>query len=468
MWESNRQGADKGGGGLTLLYRNTLNTHEYNPTVSDEYKYVMKERQWLLVSSGSNRCAFLHVYIACQNSRNNSYLQWNEDLFSLLTQEALELKRQGFFVLAMGDFNSRIGNIPGLENNSPDHNRNTPRFLRFIEEVNLVIINTLPVSEGLFTRFDDVTGGKSLLDYALIDSEKTDIVNTLVIDEDARFRCGSDHALLHCTIEFHHRPKGNWQFKKILNYNLQSSTDYNMYRRDLNRALSSKPLCEFSLETPAAKLLHITECIHSAATNSIGFKVTKRKKGRRLPQNLLSMIHERNELVQHLGRCSSCSILEHQMIRKNIAEIKEKLNGELLAHKLKKRATLRSKLLLKDPTRKKFWRYVKGQMNLVGRITAIKDKSGKMVFDREGIQDVILNHFSDVFSGQQIPVYEKEVVPEITDELSKCPGERKFESDHFEDIICAPYSYNELDEILSQLKTGKACGHDRYESSFGF
>ena len=237
MWESNRQGADKGGGGLTLLYRNTLNTHEYNPTVSDEYKYVMKERQWLLVSSGSNRCAFLHVYIACQNSRNNSYLQWNEDLFSLLTQEALELKRQGFFVLAMGDFNSRIGNIPGLENNSPDHNRNTPRFLRFIEEVNLVIINTLPVSEGLFTRFDDVTGGKSLLDYALIDSEKTDIVNTLVIDEDARFRCGSDHALLHCTIEFHHRPKGNWQFKKILNYNLQSTTDYNMYRRDLNNLL---------------------------------------------------------------------------------------------------------------------------------------------------------------------------------------------------------------------------------------
>ena len=49
--------------------------------------------------------------------------------FHLVTQEAKSLRRQGFIVLAMGDFNPRVGNIPGLEDNTADTNQNTPMFL---------------------------------------------------------------------------------------------------------------------------------------------------------------------------------------------------------------------------------------------------------------------------------------------------------------------------------------------------
>ena len=52
----------------------------------------------------------------------------------------------------MGDFNTRVGNIPGLEDNTLDTNQNTPMFLA---EVNMVIVNSLPISKGLFTRFMD-------------------------------------------------------------------------------------------------------------------------------------------------------------------------------------------------------------------------------------------------------------------------------------------------------------------------
>ena len=151
VWETNRKGTSKGGGGLTLIYRSSLSYHKYIPAVPDEYQYIKDERQWLLLSSGSSRLAFLHLYIACQNTRDNSFIQWNDDLFSLITQEALDLKRQGFFILAMGDFNSRVGRIPGLESNTPDLNQNSQRFFRFLEEVNLLVINTLPVSKGVFT-----------------------------------------------------------------------------------------------------------------------------------------------------------------------------------------------------------------------------------------------------------------------------------------------------------------------------
>ena len=66
----------------------------------------MNERQWLLLDNQKERCAILHVYIACQMTRNDNFLKWNEDLFWLITQEAIKLRKQGFIVLAMGDFNS--------------------------------------------------------------------------------------------------------------------------------------------------------------------------------------------------------------------------------------------------------------------------------------------------------------------------------------------------------------------------
>ena len=113
-----------------MIYRDNLTAHEWNPLVPPSQQYIMQERQWLLIDNNNQkeRCAFLHVYIACQNSDNDSYIQWNEDLFHLITQEAIRLRKQGFVVLAMGDFNSQVGKIPGLEKNTPGHNHNTPKI----------------------------------------------------------------------------------------------------------------------------------------------------------------------------------------------------------------------------------------------------------------------------------------------------------------------------------------------------
>ena len=211
-----------------MLYKNSLTAHQYTPSVPDNLVYVQNERQWLLVNKGSDRLAFLHVYIACQNTKNNSFLQWNEDLFFLIKEESIKLKLQGFTILGMGDFNSRVGAIKGLEGNTPDHNQNTPMFLAFLNEVNLLIINTLPVAKGLFTRFLDSSGRpgtRSLLDYGVIDYEKSNTVTTFVIDDSARVDCGSDHALLECTVEFGAQPKISWTFHEPIHYNIHARSN---------------------------------------------------------------------------------------------------------------------------------------------------------------------------------------------------------------------------------------------------
>ena len=135
-WDTERSGAQKGGGGLTLIYKDSLMVHRWTPSVSPQHKYVEKERQWLTIKHGEQKCAFLHCYIACQEDTDR-FIAWNEDLFMLLRDEALILKQEGFIILAMGDFNTRVGQVEGLENNVPGVNRNQPMFMNFITEVNL-------------------------------------------------------------------------------------------------------------------------------------------------------------------------------------------------------------------------------------------------------------------------------------------------------------------------------------------
>ena len=92
-----------------------------------------------MLFDGVEKLALLHVYIACQTNQNDGFLEWNERLFGLITAETIKLRRQGFTVLALGDFNTRVGQIPGLEANHPSVNRNTPMFLDFIKQANLCL-----------------------------------------------------------------------------------------------------------------------------------------------------------------------------------------------------------------------------------------------------------------------------------------------------------------------------------------
>ena len=144
------------------------------------------------------------------------------------------------------------------------------------------------------------------------------------------------------------------------------------------------------------------------------------------------------------------------------AEIKESL-GTLRLHR---RSRLRSKLLLADPTRKKFWRFLKGQIKAAGQISALTNKENKMVFEQHEVEDAALDHFGTIFQGQRVPIYlqdDKIDQIELTLlELDQILGDSptKFEPAQFEQEVCSNYSLHELCQILANLPSGKASGYD--------
>ena len=144
------------------------------------------------------------------------------------------------------------------------------------------------------------------------------------------------------------------------------------------------------------------------------------------------------------------------------AEIKESL-GTLRLHR---RSRLRSKLLLADPTRKKFWRFLKGQIKAAGQISALTNKEKKMVFEQHEVEDAALDHFATIFQGQRVPIYlqdDKIDQIELTLlELDQILGDSptKFEPAQFEQEVCSNYSLHELCQIVANLPSGKASGYD--------
>ena len=438
------------------------------PSVSDRLKYIQNERQWLLIGG---KLAFLHIYVACQTTRNDSYMQWNEDLFELVTKEAMLLRRQGLCCIAMGDFNTRVGEMQGLAGNTPDTNSNFPMFINFITEVNLTIINTLPIARGLFTRFMDSSGrpgSKSLLDYGLVDNDHVNCVTSFVIDEDVRYSAGSDHALLQCVVEVGGRHKVDWSYSEAIHYNITEKTDYEEYINSLDAAISTVPLHTFAQLPVTGMLPHISENINLSAKNSLGLKVKKAKRGRRLPAHIREMIRSKNKLAKDISSQKGImSTIQVNELEQELAHLKVGLRDALAGLKLDQRNRLRSRLLLKDPTRKRFWRFLKSQIKSAGNISAAYDKSGKMVFEQAEVEEVILDHFTEIFKAQRVPVYmgsadqdqTQLAISELEEMISK-EETMSFDPTKFEDDVCPLYTFEELGQELDRLANGKASGYD--------
>lgn len=455
---------------MNLLYRESLTSHEWNPDVPDNLAFVQHERQWLLLSCGKQRCGFLHVYVACESHKDDSFLQWNESLFFLVTQEALRLKRQGFTVIAMGDFNARVGRIPGLEFNLPSVNRNAPMFLNFIAETNLMIMNTLPIAKGTFTRFMDSSGrpgSQSLLDYGLIDCDQSHTVTSFVIDQTARFDCGSDHALLECEVVFDDVPRLVWAYQDAIQYNLEKTSDYTSFQSNLDEYSASIPLTLFESLPSDQMLPHLTECLTNSAKKAFGLKVRKKKTGRRLPKHMIRLIEAKNNLVKIIESGSDAldlSVLEK--LGSDLDKLKDEIRDCKADFLLQRKHRVRSKLLLADPTRKKFWRFLKNQIKAAGNISALKNKEDVMVFEQDAIEEVVLDHFANIFKGKRHPVFvDSTPVDHVAIALQEIDEillneSKSFESKEFEDKVCPPFTFTELNNTLEKLPDGKASGYD--------
>ena len=145
----------------------------------------------------------------------------------------------------------------------------------------------------------------------------------------------------------------------------------------------------------------------------------------------------------------------------NIETIYACLREKITELKLQKRKKLRVKLLQADPTRRKFWRFLRQQTKSVGKISALMDNN-KMVFEQKEVEKVVMGHFSTRFEGKLDPIYPSHAENLSLDD-SRFPQDvhtAKEDSLKYESEVCSPYTFAELQELLQDLPHKKASGCD--------
>ena len=179
---------------------------------------------------------------------------------------------------------------------------------------------------------------------------------------------------------------------------------------------------------------------------TIGIKANKTKKGRKLPFPIIKLIRDKNKFARKVesARLTS-SLAELKPLEYQLSILKAEIKDALASLMLQRRHNLRSKVLRADPSRKKFWRFLKTQIRAAGNITALNDKKGQMVFSQDEIEDVVLEHFSKIFVAQRIPVFTSST--KNTNQVDITMGEMElilnkditsFHPTTFEEQVCTP------------------------------
>ena len=90
-----------------------------------------------------------------------------------------------------------------------------------------------------------------------------------------------------------------------------------------------------------------------------------------------------------------------------------------------------------------------------------------MVFDQDEIENSVVAHFSEMFQAsdtksQQLndTSAEADAALKQLDEMRGTDCRPEVNVDQYESIICSPYTFSELDQILKELPNGKSSGCD--------
>ena len=499
--------ADKGGGGLAIFTRKAdgLVFHDYDPDLPDPSKaFVRNERAWKTLESAHSKTAVCSVYAGFQapDDRNAA---WNDALFSVLRDEVADLRRKGFRVVLLGDFNGHVGDRPdvGIVGNKQDINKNGQRFIDFLHDCHCVHVNGFRnLTTGLWTR--QRAGVSTIIDYAVIAQEHLSSVMSMFIDEQGLYGGGSDH---------------NWIFldlsdnlvKKIRKYNapqvkpswnISHDQDWEPFKATLNDIVDNTDMSldAATLASKAADML-----LQSGAKN-IGFRRSTSKTSMRatsLPSFLVTELQLKRQLEKHWK--SKCSSFSNLPAHQRTETLKKSLSDAETAFQEQKRKVEYSFLNLRNSKRLKifkkcsensqeatrfFWSYVNKKNFKSSTIDAVTSADGVVHCSPEDINMQVEQHLVSIFNGSLDPI----PTPAHTDDHSYATKSRPSfttsdsASDHPYSCSASPtlpssdgsgsvktdpdgwinkdFTLNEVVEAIKKLKGGKAVGLDNIPNEF--
>lgn len=498
---------DKGGGGICFYMRKAdgLLFGDYDPDILDpDHAFVRNERVWKTVESLHGKTAVCAVYAGFQAPDDrNQY--WNDSLYSVLRTEVADLRKRGFRVVLMGDFNGHVGNCPngGIVGNNADVNRNGTRFLNFLLDCKCIHLNGVSdLVTGLWTR--QRGGVSSILDYAAISMEHASSVLSMYIDDRGVYGGASDHnwIFLDLSDKFVKKGRVNKVLKKKQSWKISETQDWSGFKSTVDALVDAN-----DMSVDSNTLAHqVSEMLIEAGHINIGLKKSclsgRSMASLSLPRGVVDALQLRRHLESNWKtKMSSYSSLVPTMrtvaLKDEVTEAEKLfLDQKLAVNNLFSVASTSERTgLLKRcqggsaSALKCFWSHLTKGVSQSSDITAVLSPvTGTLHCSPEAIITEVGNHLIKVFSGSfdSIPVlqapcdhsYASGPVPATADPSSDHPysassSPRLPASDGSTSLQTDPHGWvnkkftiKEVMKSIKKLKNGKARGVDGIPNEF--
>ena len=500
---------DKGGGGIAVFTRKAegLIFNDHDPDLVDhEHGFVRAERVWKTVRTGKGKTAVCAVYAGFQ-APDDVNAEWNTALFSVLNQEVAALRRDGFRVVLLGDFNGHVGDTPGIGvvGNKPSINKNGRRFIDFLQDSHCVHVNGHQhLTTGLWTR--QRAGISTVLDYAVIASEHLPSVVSMLIDDQGVFGGGSDHnwIFLDLADNFVRKLRVSNLPKKKPSWNISHNQDWSGFQENLDALVdaTNKELDASDLASRASKILL------EAGERHIGLRSGLARTSMRanaIPRNLVDELQLKRHLEKNWkSRCSLYSSTPVMLRTPELLHSVEEAESLYQQQRLKVdnsfsllRRSNRMKILQRcsrntNESKRYFWSHVSKKALNSSEIEAVVAPDGTLHCSPEDISRLTEGHLLNVFHGSLEPVHVDDPPHDYDHSYASktCPSSSTSDpsSDH-------PYSGNasprlpipdgsgsimtdpdgwinrdftsaEVSKAIKKLKGGKAVGLDQIPNEF--
>ena len=509
---------DKKGGGVACLVRKSMGVafKKFSPPINKpELNYVDSERLWVTYQSQQGKSAICSLYLGF-NAGDGRHEDWNRGIFEVLSEEVVELRRQGYRIILQGDFNSHVGSVlaeGGIPGNHPQRvNRNGEMFLSFLSENNLSHLNgavrvqgdwSSRVCQGMWTRHAKDYSNSTILDYVVVSKEDLGSVQEMEVDQGAVYGGASDHNMIFARltdkfVSVSPRPK-----VKKMSWSVDENTNYSKFRDVVQRELDALPCVGSGVDNLSDGL---TRVLIKGLDEGIGRTASLPERAKLYPRHIVQLLKERKKLERSVKtlKCQFASSRE-QVPPPSLIVARGKLDAktdELERAKAQFAKQRRGPLLnlarcKGRKAQKKYWNFVSQKFKKSGDISSLEDgQSGALLFEPEEISREIRAYLVRIFSGHDSdPLVDLEQDGdeiEVEDDGSsegsfgedeEAPtGGQRLGRDHEYGVrdnsslpdsgddwdsatdpsgfLDRPISLDEVKSILRSLQCGKAAGHD--------
>ncbi|XP_064462428.1 uncharacterized protein LOC135373049 [Ornithodoros turicata] len=374
---------------------------------------------------------------------------WNNTIYDCIQQDLNELNNQKLRIIITGDFNCHCMELDGRE---------TADKLRTLAENNrLRILNLEPTCEGKTTWTRGTQ--KPPIDYFLVNKtfSKTNDNLKLVIDEEGRLNCDSDHNLLKLSVTVTH-PASRRQTRSRQRHRDKKKRE-RWKTQDVNKLQDFAETLENNLSnTPSVDYDQLIRQIENVAMKSVG-KTSKKRSTRRRNQpwfddELRAAVDHRKQLNR--AKRKAIKLKEDYSEQDRLYQEQKAIVSLMVTDKIR---AFHEKITsdIKEKGKRggaALWRYIRNleQHENSSPVYAFYNENQQLLSSATDIERFLTTYFTN----QQGELQRRSVIPKPTE---SAPISNRADTMEY-------FTVAEVERGIRGLSSGKAAGPDNLPNEF--